>query len=319
MNFYWQVVLAYVLDLLVGDPRGYPHPVRIIGFCAQTLERTSRALFKNQVFAGLVTAPAVAGGTYAASWSALKLLGLAHPWAESLGSVFLIYAALATRSLYDESRPVLEFLKAGNDDRARKSLSNIVGRDTGRLNRKEIARAAVETVAESSLDGIVSPLFYACLGGAPLAMAYKAVNTMDSMFGHKDETYRDFGRVPARLDDAANFIPARLTGLIMALASALCGFRGRDSLLTTLKDGQNHDSPNAGIPEAAMAGALGIQLGGRNYYEGQAVEKPLMGAKTREIAAEDIANGHKIMFATSGLALIVFVCGRYFLDSLLGR
>ncbi|MBI4388665.1 MAG: cobalamin biosynthesis protein CobD, partial [Nitrospinae bacterium] len=307
MSFYWQVVLAYVLDLMIGDPRGYPHPVRVIGYCAQTLERINRALFKNQVLAGLVTALAVAGGTYAVSWGLLKLLSLAHPWAEPLGSVFLIYTALATRSLYDESRPVLEFLQAGNEDLARKSLSNIVGRDTGSLDRKEIARAAVETVAESSLDGIVAPLFYACLGGAPLAMAYKAVNTMDSMFGHKDETYRDFGRVPARLDDAANFIPARLTGLIMALGSALCGFSGKEALSTALRDGQNHDSPNAGIPEAAMAGALGIQLGGRNYYAGLAVEKPFMGKRTREIAVEDIANGHKIMFATSGLALMVFV------------
>jgi adenosylcobinamide-phosphate synthase len=189
----------------------------------------------------------------------------------------------------------------------------IVGRDTGNLDRQGILRATVETIAESMVDGIISPLFYACIGGAPLALAYKAINTLDSMIGHQDETYRDFGKFAARLDDAANWIPARLGGVIIALACFICGFNGRESLKTIWRDGQKHLSPNAGIPEAAVAGGLGIQLGGASFYGGIRIDKPHIGDSKRELALSDITASHKIMFASSGLALVLFVlAGRIF-------
>ena len=183
----------------------------------------------------------------------------------------------------------------------------IVGRDTQSLDKQGILRATVETIAESMVDGIISPLFYACIGGAPLAMAYKAINTLDSMIGHNDKVYCDFGKFAARLDDAANWIPARLGGLIIIFACAICGFNARESLKMILRDGQKHLSPNAGIPEAAFAGALGVQLGGASYYEGVRIDKPLIGEAKRNLELSDITRSHKIMFAASCLSLVLFI------------
>lgn len=306
LELHQQVIIAVVLDLLIGDPSGYPHPVRIIGAIAEKLEAWSRKLFANLTLAGTLTTTLIVAGTY---WITIWLLeGLEHLNRDIgiLVSILLIYTTLSIRSLFDESRKVIHDLKYGHEAQARMNLAMIVGRDTDGLERKEILRATVETISESIVDGIIAPLFYACIGGAPLALAYKSVNTLDSMFGYKNETYRYFGIFPARLDDAANWIPARLGGPIIALASLFCGLNGFKSLKAIIKYGQNHLSPNSGIPEAAVAGALGIQLGGTNFYGAKPVTKPFIGEKRKEIEIGDIEKSHNILFVTSGIALLIF-------------
>jgi adenosylcobinamide-phosphate synthase len=315
MDLSLQIIIAFGIDLLVGDPKGYPHPVRIIGAIAKRLEISTRKLFSNPVTAGAVTTATVVCGTFIFIWGLLSWLEHIHPIAEITGSVFLIYTCISVRSLYDESRPVYEHLSRDRADLAKKSLARIVGRDTENLNHKEISRATVETIAESTVDGITAPLFYACLGGASLALAYKAVNTLDSMFGYRNETFIDFGRVPARLDDAANWIPARLGGFFMAIAATLSGFNGKRSWKTVQRDGGNHLSPNAGIPEAAMAGALGIQLGGTSFYNKQPVVKPYIGTAENDVHATDIAHSHKIMFATAFISLLFLIIFRSVMEA----
>jgi len=316
MELSYQILVAFLIDLLIGDPKGYPHPVRIIGFIAKRLEEHTRKTFSNHVTAGAVTTTTVVCGTYIFVWSLLWGLQSIHPTAETAGSIFLIYTCISVRSLYDESRPVFSHLESGRTDLAQASLARIVGRDTENLNDKEISRATVETIAESTVDGIIAPLFYACLGGAPLALAYKAVNTLDSIFGYKNATYINFGRIPARLDDAANWLPARLGGLFMAIGAGLCGFNGKRSWKTVQRDGANHLSPNSGIPEAAMAGALGIQLGGNSFYNNQLVEKPYIGSAENEINAMDIIHSHKIMFASAVLSLLALIIFRSFIENI---
>jgi adenosylcobinamide-phosphate synthase len=316
MDLSYQILIAFFLDLAIGDPRGYPHPVRIIGFVAKRLESLTRKRFSNPMIAGAWTTGLIVGGVLICSWDLLWILKDIHPITETVGSIFLIYSCISVRSLYDESRPVFKHLDKGQIDLARKSLANIVGRDTKNLNKREISKATVETIAESTVDGIIAPLFYACLGGAPLALAYKAVNTLDSMFGYKNDTYIHFGKVSARLDDAANWLPARMGGLFMAAGATLCGFNGKRSWKTVQRDGANHLSPNAGIPEAAMAGALGIQLGGPSFYSKQQVEKPFIGNLENEIHATDILHSHKIMFTSAILGLIVFIILRSFMDTI---
>ncbi len=307
MDLIWQIAIAFILDLILGDPRGYPHPVRIIGFLAKRLESLTRHYFPNLFLAGAITTIFIVGGTFVCGLALLSGLSLLHPFAETAVSIFLIYTCLSARSLYDESLPVLHALKQDQINLARKRLSRIVGRDTKNLNPKEIARATVETVAESTVDGIIAPLFYAFIGGAPLALAYKAINTLDSMFGYKNAAYKKFGMIPARLDDAANWVPARLGGVIMAIAAAVSGFDGKRSWSTLQRDGAKHLSPNAGIPESAVAGALGIQLGGSSFYGGQRVDKPCIGRNQKEIAVTDISHSHKIMFVSSALALVALM------------
>ena len=317
MELSYQILIAFLIDLLIGDPKGYPHPVRIIGAIAHRLEGITRKRFSNPITAGAVTTGAVVLGTFLFTWSALWILKDIHPLVETVLSVLLIYTCISVRSLYDESRPVFFHLIGGQLDLARKALSRIVGRDTESLNEKEVSRATVETIAESTVDGIIAPLFFAFIGGAPLAMAYKAVNTLDSMFGYRNERYRLFGRVAARLDDAVNWIPARIGGYLMTAAAALCGFDGRRSWKIVQRDGANHLSPNAGIPEAAMAGALGIQLGGSSFYQKQMIDKPCIGNGENEIDAMDICHSHKIMFITATLTLLVMFFLRRSIETIL--
>ncbi|MCH8158022.1 MAG: cobalamin biosynthesis protein CobD [Nitrospinae bacterium] len=306
LELHYQILLAFLLDLMLGDPAKYPHPVRIIGAVARRTETATRRRIADPMIAGALTAGLIVGGTLLAVWMILHGLLLIHPIAYTAGSIFLIYTSLSVRCLFDESKPVLDHLSCGREDLARVSLSKIVGRDTARMDKPSMVRATVETIAEGMVDGIIAPLFYAFLGGAPLALAYKAINTMDSMFGYRNEKYMRFGKFPARLDDAANWIPARIAAPIIALGSALCGFNGRTSLATAFRDGQNHLSPNAGIPEAAVAGALGIRLGGSSFYDGQQVDKPYIGDGEKTIEISDISRSHRIMFVSSSLTLVLF-------------
>lgn len=304
------VGLAFVLDLVLGDIRQLPHPVRWIGGAATWMERRVRPGITHQKLAGCLTTLILISGTYGTAWSLLAGLQAIDASLHFIMETTLLYTTLSTRGLYDESRPVLLHLRAGNLEKARESLRWIVGRDTRHLDRKETVRATVETVAENTVDGVVAPLFYACIGGAPLALAYKCANTLDSMFGYRNERYREFGWASARFDDAANWLPARLGGPLLAMSAWVVGLNGRNAWRTMWRDGHKHLSPNAGIPEAAVAGALSVQLGGTQSYRGQWLEKPAIGTNLKALETEDIARSHRLLFAASALTLLSFLAVR---------
>jgi len=299
------IILAYLLDLIFGDPYYLPHPVRGMGKLTEYLEkRLRRKSVSAEVLAGTVLAITVVGLVYLGSFFAIRLAEHINRWAGFTLSTFLIFTTLSTRCLDKEARSVYYSLKSENIKNARKKLSLIVGRDTGALNQDEIIRATVETVAENSVDGIISPLLYAALGGAPLALAYKAINTLDSMVGYKNERYLYFGHFSAKLDDVANYIPARLTTLLVPLASLILKKRALRSLHTILRDGKKSPSPNAGIPEAGFAGALGIELGGVNYYQGERISKPILGIEVKQRDEEDIIEAINLMWVISGITFL---------------
>jgi adenosylcobinamide-phosphate synthase len=303
MSLTLQISIAFIADLLIGDPKNYPHPVKIIARFAYQLEQFSRKSFSNIKYAGIFTTVIVSFISFLAVLLIIDGSAYIHPWLSPIASVFFIYTTLSVRSLYDESQPVLKFLQEPNLIKARESLANIVGRDTNKLEENDIVRATVETVSESTVDGIIAPLFFAALGGAPLAIMYKSINTMDSLFGYKNDNYREFGWASARLDDLANWLPARLALPIIAMGAAVCGLSGKNSLAMAIRDGSKHPSPNSGIPEAAMAGALGIQLGGTSFYSGKVNTKPYIGDSLRELQVSDIKQSHKVMLSSSLLAL----------------
>ncbi|MGB8014120.1 MAG: adenosylcobinamide-phosphate synthase CbiB [Terriglobales bacterium] len=261
---------SYALDWCVGDPEWMPHPVRLIGWSIGAAERVLRRFGSGKRFelaAGGIVAIGVPAASAFCAHAILRQARRMHPALGMAAEIWLASTCLATRNLLDEAAAVIRTLEAEGMVRARQRLARIVGRDTNELDEREICRAVVETLAESLSDGVVAPLFYLALGGVPWAMAYKAVNTLDSMIGHRDEKYLHFGRAAARIDDAANYIPARISAPLLCLAagvgpgtSALRGWR------IWLRDGGQHASPNAGQVEAAMAGALGVRLGGTNRY-----------------------------------------------------
>lgn len=255
----------------------------------------------------------VIGLTWGVAWGVLALAHGIHPWLGWLVEVWMIFTALAGRCLAQSAMAVARPLQAGDLAESRHKLSWIVGRDTSQLQPAQINRAVVETVAENTVDGIIAPLFFLLLGGAPLAMAYKAVNTLDSMVGYKHEKYRAIGMVSARLDDVANFLPARLSWLLLSLAAVLCREDGARALRTGWRDRYQHSSPNCAWPEATVAGALGIRLGGPNDYFGQRVEKPWIGDAVRDIAVDDISRTIRLMWVASSLALALFIGVRYWL------
>ena len=270
---------------------------------------TSKKFASAEVLAGIILAIIVVGLVYSGTFFTIRLAEHLNKWVGFAISVLFIFTALSARSLGKEAKSVYQSLKAGNIKDAQKKLSLIVGRDTEALSQDEIVRATVETVAENSVDGVVSPLFYAALGGAPLALAYKAINTLDSMVGYKNKRYIHFGWFSAKLDDVANYIPARLSILLIPLASFILKKRTSNALHTILRDGKKSPSPNAGIPEAGFAGALGIQLGGVNYYQGEKVSKPILGIKTKQRDKGDIIQAINLMWAISSITFlgIVFI------------
>ena len=307
MSLSFQIAIAFIADLLIGDPKNFPHPVNVIAYLSNRLEAFTRKLFFNLKLAGIVTTITIVCLSFLVVWMIIEGFSFIHPWLGWVISAFFIYTTLSVRSLYEESLPVLQYLKEPNLIKARESLSNIVGRDTSNLNEEEIVRATVETVAERTVDGIIAPLFFALMGGAPLAIAYKAINTMDSLFGYKNEDYLKFGWASARLDDLANWFPARLSLPIMAISACLCGLNGKNSMTMGMRDGTKHPSPNSGFPEAAVAGALGIRLGGTSFYSGKINVKPFIGDNSRQLELSDITQSHKIMFLSSLLALILVI------------
>ncbi|MCP4137226.1 MAG: cobalamin biosynthesis protein CobD [bacterium] len=294
-----KICAGYVLDLLCGDPHWFPHPVRFIGKLISFLEAVLRNI-TNERAGGILLPVIVVPLVYAIA------LGLSS--LSIFIEIVLIYTIFASRSLAVEAGKVYSALRDNNLDRARENIGFLVSRDTADLDEAGIARAAVETVSENIVDGIIAPLFFLFIGGVPLAMAYKAVNTLDSMVGYKNERYIDFGRASARLDDWCNYIPARATGyFLMPIAALLCGKSVINTIRITRRDRYNHSSPNSGYPEAAAAGALGIRLGGPASYFGTVQEKPYIGDAVKEIEKEDIPASIRLMYAASGAGLVLGV------------
>ena len=298
---------AFLLDCLLGDPRWLPHPICLMGKLIAGTEKGMRRLIKNQFFGGLLLVIVVITVSTAVPWAILILVGMINPWLETVLQVWFCYQILAMKSLCTESMRVYTPLKAGDLPLARKYLSWIVGRETDRLDEEGVAKAAVETVAENTSDGVVAPLIFMAIGGAPLGFLYKAINTLDSMIGYKNDKYIRFGRAAARLDDAANFIPARLSALLMILAAYILRFDGGNARRIYWRDRRNHKSPNSAQTESVCAGALHIQLAGPAVYFGKLVEKPTIGDRDRSTTAEDICLANRLMIGTSVLAVLLMI------------
>ena len=301
-----EIIFGVIADFIVGEPENPVHPVRIIGFIARKVEKRSRKLLKNHL--------KIAGGI---TWCIVILITWAIGYFLIYGTYFMnyylgfliagvfIYFCISAKGLKVEGFKVLEYLRNVDIEGARKRLSYIVGRDTENLDEEAILRAVIETIAENMSDGVIAPLIYIGIGGPVFGLIYKAVNTMDSMFGYKNDKYKDFGYFPAKLDDLFNFIPARITGLLIVLASRILKLDWRESYRIYKRDRLNHSSPNSAHPEAAMAGALGIQLGGTNYYFGKKVIKPTIGDDLGRIKVNHFDTCVKILYLTTVLGAVL--------------
>ena len=314
-----EIITAYFLDLIIGDPYWLPHPVRIIGKVIEYLERTLRKNNQNQQtekIKGIILTVITVGLSYFIIYFLIYTAGIISPGLKFVFSSFFIFTTLSTKNLGEEAFSVYRALKEDNLELARKRVSRIVGRDTKDLNEEEIVRATIESIAEGTVDGIISPLFYAVLGGAPLATAYKAVNTLDSMVGYKNEKYLYFGWFSAKLDDLVNYLSARISVLLIPVASLLVRQRGLMALRAIFRDGKKSPSPNAGIPEAGFAGSLGIQLGGVNFYRGLKEYRPILGEKLKEISPKDIL---KAILLSCTVSMLMFLSGLVILHYYLGN
>ena len=305
------LLTGYVLDLIFGDPRQIYHPIRIIGNLIAVLEKGIRKVFpktsRGELAGGTVLVVLVVLICTAVPAALLGLAAWIHPVVYWLLASFWCWQILATKSLKTESMKVYAPLKEGDLPAARRAVAMIVGRDTERLTVEGVAKAAVETVAENTSDGIVAPLIFLALGGPALGFFYKAVNTMDSMVGYKNERYLYFGRTAARLDDMLNFLPSRISAWLMILAATILGMDGKNAKRIYLRDRKNHASPNSAQTEAVMAGALRVQLAGDAWYFGELYKKPTIGDPFRAVEPEDIVRANRLMYLTSALALAVCV------------
>ena len=297
------VAVGAALDLLFGDPRPLPHPVVLMGRLISLLEPPLRRLFPKtpcgEFLAGLCLVLILTSVSFCVPFFLLRLLGNLWPPARFALETFWCFQLLAARSLRTESMKVYDALTQGDLPLARRMVSRIVGRDTEALDETGVTKAAVETVAENASDGVIAPLLFMVLGGAPLAMLYKAVNTMDSMVGYRNDCYRHFGTAAARLDDACNLIPARVAGMLMVLAAYPAGLDGKNAWRVFRRDRRNHKSPNSACTEAACAGALRVQLAGDASYFGKIEHKPTIGDPLRPVAVSDIPAANRLMHTTS--------------------
>ncbi len=301
------VPLGFALDLLLADPEWMPHPVVYMGRAISALEGFLRPRLpqtpQGELLGGAILAAVLPAGTYAAASGARALANKLHPRLGLALETVWCWQALALKGLAQESAAVQAELEKGDLPAARKAVGRIVGRDTQELTAEGVAKAAVETVAENFSDGVAAPLFYMVLGGAPLALAYKAVNTMDSMVGYKNDRYLYFGRAAAKLDDLANLAPSRLAALCWVFAAYLTGQDGKNAWKIWRRDRHNHASPNSAQTEAACAGALRVQLAGPASYFGRVVDKPTIGDPRRAVEPSDIGRANRMLYTAGGLAL----------------
>ena len=302
-----QICLAILLDQLLGDPRFLPHPVRLIGKLALTAEGITRRRLTNPYLAGALSVVIVLGVTGGTVAGVVALVTRIHPLLGSLVSIFVLYTTIAAKDLVTHSRAVFQALQSGDLPRAREKVAMMVGRDTAHLEQAGITLACVESVAENMVDGVTAPLFFAFCFGPVGAMVYKAINTMDSTFGYKNERYLQFGWCAAKLDDLANFLPARLTALLVVPAAALCRFSASEAWRILRRDRLNHSSPNSGHTEAAVAGAFGLRMGGRNFYFGKPVEKPTIGDPRVAISPRHIGEANRLLLVTSALTVLLLL------------
>ena len=303
-------ITGFLLDFIFGDPVWLYHPVRVIGNFISFGEKTLRKIFRKtpggELAAGAVLWFLTAGFSFLIPFAVLAGAQMLHPVLRFLIESFWCYQILAARCLVNESGKVYDRLKENDLPGARKAVSMIVGRDTENLTVEGVTKAAVETVAENTSDGVTAPLLFLILGGAPLGFLYKAVNTMDSMLGYKNEKYLYFGRFPARMDDVFNYIPSRITALFMIAAAFLTGMDGKNAWKIYLRDRRKHASPNAAQTEAVCAGALRVRLAGDAVYFGKLYKKEYLGDSLRPIEAEDIRRAGRLMYVTAVLMLIIF-------------
>jgi adenosylcobinamide-phosphate synthase len=311
----WMLLAAYILDRLIGDPRWLPHPVVGMGKVIAATEKRLRrimgrwkeraALTPTRVrLLGIILPVVVAGGAFAVTWLLVILAEAVHPWLGWGLETALVATTIATKGLADAGKAIWSPLVKGNLTEARRVLSMVVGRDTERLDEGEIVRGGVETIAENIVDAVTAPLFFAAIGGAPLAMAYRAVNTLDAMVGYRDERYLYLGWASARLDDVANWLPARLTVWPMLAAMVFLRLDGRHAWQIIRRDAHRHPSPNSGIPEAALAGGLGIRLGGTNWYRGVPSHRGYLGDPKEALHPRHICQSIRVLYWTTGL----YVC-----------
>ncbi len=305
LNSLLAVAAGFFLDLLLGDPENLWHPVRAIGWLISKSEAVLRRLFpktpRGELAAGVVLAVFVPAVCFAAPFFLLRLLGAVHPLLSFAAESILCWQALAVKSMKTESMRVCRALTGKDLPGARRAVSRIVGRDTAALDEAGVIRAAVETVAENTGDGVIAPLLFLFCGGAPLGFLYKAVNTMDSMVGYRNERYLYFGRAAARLDDAANFIPARVSALLMIAAAFLLRYDGKNAARIFRRDRYRHLSPNSAQTESVCAGALGLRLGGDSFYFGRLCHKPTLGDALRTPEPEDIVRADRLLYVSAGL------------------
>jgi len=309
MLILWAAVGGFFLDLLLGDPAWLLHPVVVMGRMISGLERFLRPRLPRtpggELAGGVILAVLLPLTTLVVTGGVCWLAGRVHPGLELAVQTFWCWQALAARDLEVESRRVYRELEQGDLPAARRAVSRIVGRDTENLTAEGVTKAAVETVAENFSDGVLAPMFYMFLGGAPLALVYKSINTMDSMVGYKNDKYLYFGRAAARLDDAANYLPSRLAAWFWIASAALTGNNARQARAIWRRDARNHASPNSAQTESACAGALGVQLAGPAYYFGELYSKPTIGDPLRTVEPEDILRANRMMYAAGALALTV--------------
>ena len=310
MRVEYQVLTAFGVDLLLGDPRWLPHPVKLIGRFAAVIEAPLRQAISNMRVAGIVAVLAVLAATGLVALALIMGAARLHPIAGDIVSIALLYTCFAGRDLARHSQRVYQALAADDLPEARRRVAMLVGRDTERLDEPEVVRGAVESVAENMVDGVTAPLLFAVLGGPVGALLYKAVNTLDSTFGYKNERYLQFGWASARLDDVINYIPARITAPFVSVAAGFLGLNALGAFRIYHRDGRKHPSPNSGLTEAAVAGALGVQLGGLNYYFGAPSERPRMGDPIAPLQRAHILQANRLMLLTSALALLIFVAIR---------
>ena len=330
-----EYVIAYIMDLTLGDPKWLGYPVvwmgKAISFLEKKLRRVTRhkkitdhrlPITDHPKLAGIILTIIIAGGSFLLAWTVIRIAYKLHP---VLGLIITIWGAFTTLSIrglgQGGERVYLALENQSNQSPnrrmnlslARERLSEIAGRNTKNLKKKGIIRGTVESVAENTIDGVVAPLFYLFLGGVPLAVAYKAINTLDSMIGYQNKKYKDFGWAGARLDDIANYIPARIGGILISLGAFLFRKDGRSAFRVMFRDGKKYSSPNAGLSQGAMAGALKIRLGGINYYQGKKIIKPYLGSPKKKLSPNHIKESINLMYLTTFLTLILGVFIRWFL------